>query len=142
MAEVGKVVSVDGEYVNLILKRTEACGKCRACSAGLSGKEMNMRAKNLCGAKAGDNVEVFIEQSNFMKAVLIMYGIPFLFFMAGILGGYYGAIYLGIGNEVLVSIGLAVALTIISFVLIHMNEKNWSDGRFLPMATKISDKES
>ncbi len=141
MAEVGRVVSVDGEYVELILKRKEACGKCRACSAGLTEKEMNMRARNLCGAKVGDNVEVFIEQANFMRAVLIMYGIPFIFFMAGIFAGYYGAIYFNIGNEVLISVGLGLALTLISFFLIHLNEKNWSSGRFLPMATRISQED-
>lgn len=142
MAEVGKVVSVEGEYVNLILKRKEACGKCRACTAGLTEKEMKMKARNLCGAKAGDNVEVFIEQANFMKAVLIMYGIPFVFFMTGILAGYYGAIYLNLGHEVLFSIGLGLGLTLISFILIHLNEKKWSNGQFLPMATKISNKEA
>lgn len=139
MAEVGRVIAVEGDLVKLVLKRKEACGKCRACSAGLNEKEMEMKAKNLCGAKVGDRVEVFIEQTNFMKAVLIMYGVPFIFFMIGIFGGYYGSLYFGVGNEALVSIAAAVILTAVSFVIIHMNEKNWSNGDFLPVATKIAE---
>ncbi len=139
MAEVGKVYKVDGDFVELVLKRREACGKCRACSAGLTEKEMNMRAKNACGAKVGDNVEVYIAQENFLTAVAIMYGIPFVFFMIGIIGGYYGAGFLGLGNEALFSIGAAVILTAISYIIIHLNEGKWSNGRFLPIASKIAD---
>lgn len=140
MAEVGKVVAVEGEYVKLVLKRKEACGKCRACSAGLTEKEMEMKAKNLCGAKKGDNVEIFLEQSNFMKAVLIMYGIPCVFFLAGIIAGYYGAVHFGYEETApLFGIGLAVILTALAFLVIHMNEKNWSNGQFLPVATKIAE---
>ena len=141
MDEVGKVVAVEGEYVKLILKRREACGKCRACSAGLSEKEMEMKAKNLCGAKKGDKVEIFIEHSNFMKAVLIMYGIPCLCFLAGILAGYYGAVIAGFEAAApLVGIGLAVILTAAAFILIHLNEKNWSSGQYMPVASRIAER--
>lgn len=139
MAELGKVTDCQGDLVTLTLKRREACGKCRACSAGLTEKDMEMKAKNLCGAKVGDRVEVFIEQTNFMKAVLIMYGVPFVFFMIGIIAGYYGALHFNIGNEVLISAALGIILTAAAFIIIHMNEDKWSNGDFLPVAKRIAD---
>ncbi|MCD7778448.1 MAG: SoxR reducing system RseC family protein [Clostridiales bacterium] len=141
MAEIGKVIACEGDQVRLILKRREACGKCRACTAGLTEKDMEMKARNLCGAKVGDGVEVSIEQTNFLKAVIIMYGIPLLVFFAGILIGYYGGIYMKAANPNITSIILGVFLTALTYFVIHKNEKRWSNGQFLPSAVKIADEE-
>ncbi len=141
MAEVGKVIACEGDQVRLILKRREACGKCRACTAGLSEQEMEMKARNLCGAVEGDNVEVFIEQTNFLKAVIIMYGIPMLMFLAGVIAGYYGGQYLGISNPNITAVILGIALTAATYIVIHLNEDKWSSGEFLPSAVKIASEE-
>ncbi|MCD8089635.1 MAG: SoxR reducing system RseC family protein [Clostridiales bacterium] len=138
MAEVGKVIACEGDQVKLVLKRREACGKCRACTAGLTEKEMEMKARNLCGASVGDNVEVFIEQTNFLKAVIIMYGIPMVMFLAGVIIGYYGGQYLGMSNPNIAAIVLGVVLTAATYVIIHLNEDKWSNGEFLPSAVKIA----
>lgn len=100
-----------------------------------------MKARNLCGAKVGDRVEVSIEQTNFLKAVIIMYGIPLLVFFAGILIGYYGGIYMKVANPNITSIILGVFLTALTYFVIHKNEKRWSNGQFLPSAVKIADEE-
>ena len=43
----------------------------------------------MCDAKVNDWVEVELEPNGFMNAVLIMYGLPFVAFMAGVLLGYF-----------------------------------------------------
>ncbi|MCD7905591.1 MAG: SoxR reducing system RseC family protein [Clostridiales bacterium] len=142
MAEVGKVIACEGDQVRLVLKRREACGKCRACTAGLSEQDMEMKARNLCGAAVGDSVEVTIEQTNFLKAVIIMYGIPLIVFLIGILAGYYGGLALGITNPNISAIILGVVLTAAVYIVIHLNESKWSSGEFLPSAVKIASEES
>ena len=90
MAEVGQVIEKkDNNRLLIRLERQEACAKCRACSAGMQAKEMLLEAENLCNAKIGDNVEISLEETDFMKAVLIMYGIPFVCFVVGVIASYF-----------------------------------------------------
>ena len=61
-------------------------------------EDMIVRAENICNAEIGNKVDIVLDNADFMKATLIMYGIPFVAFMIGILGGYYGALSMGINN--------------------------------------------
>ena len=91
MAEKGQVIGLKNNESLAVIKMTrlEACAKCKACIAGMTEKEMFVEAENMCDAKVNDWVEVELEPNGFMNAVLIMYGLPFVAFMAGVLLGYF-----------------------------------------------------
>ncbi|MDR1687679.1 MAG: SoxR reducing system RseC family protein [Clostridiales bacterium] len=89
MGEAGLVIKTDADMLTVSLKRSEACSKCKACIAGMNENEMVINAKNLCGATVGDTVEIELSSVNFIKAVLISYGIPCIFFVAGVFIGNY-----------------------------------------------------
>lgn len=136
MAEVGQVIEVVNEKRLVIkLSRQEACGKCKACTVGLQEKDMLLEAENLCEAKLDDFVEIYLEKSSFLKAVLIMYTIPLLAFLLGLLIGY-----LLTKNELII-FGVGLAFMAIVFIAIRANEHRFNSAEYRPMAVKIVEVE-
>ncbi|MDA3847357.1 MAG: SoxR reducing system RseC family protein [Vallitaleaceae bacterium] len=128
MAEIGEVIEVKEPYVVVRLIRSEACGKCNACSVGLQSTEMILEAENRCDAKLGDQVEIFLKEANFLKAVFIMYVIPLFALMAGLVIGY-----MIFENELLI-FGIGILMMATSYILIRMNEKRFKTSEFRPIA--------
>ena len=138
MGESGLVTSVSGETAEVKLRRSEACAKCGACTAGLSKHDMIINAKNLCGAKEGDYVNIELESSDFLKAVFIMYGIPCVFFVVGVLLCYYILPFTVIEGDIeLLAFLTGAILMVVAFILIKRSEKKLSKERCMPVATKI-----
>lgn len=138
MAEIGQVIEIfHDNKITVKLERKEACAKCRACTAGLSSKEMLIKAINRCNASVGDNVEIVIEEKNFIAAVFIMYGIPFLFLLIGIFLGYWVGGYLKIEQKELFSFVLGIIFVCLSYLIIRTKENYWKSKNFSPKAIKI-----
>lgn len=137
LGEVGEVIGKENNQLVVKMQRTEACAKCRACSAGMKKEDMIIKAENMCNATVGNKVDIVLDNANFMKATLIMYGIPFAAFMIGIFGGYYGAINIGIKNSELIAIFAGILLVVITYFIIHTQEKKFKNGNFIPKAIKI-----
>lgn len=137
MTEIGQVKATRGEKVVLQMVRNPACGSCRACSMGLEDKAMELTALNLCQAKAGDMVEIKLERDRFLSAVSVLYGIPLVSLLVGMVLGYL----LGRQMQIMQTEGMAIicglALMLASFVLIRSQEKKFKGHKFLPKATKI-----
>ncbi|MBR1443302.1 MAG: SoxR reducing system RseC family protein [Firmicutes bacterium] len=137
MGEIGQVTEKKKNKITVRLERTEACAKCRACTAGMKKEDMHIECLNMCNADIDDNVEITIEEGNFFKAVMIMYGIPCTAFFAGIIAGYYGSIKLGYDNPELISMAIAVVLVIITYAVIRSKESYWRSKNFIPKAIKV-----
>lgn len=137
LGEIGEVINKEGHQLIIKMQRTEACAKCRACTAGMKKEDMIIRAENLCSAEIGNKVDVVLDNSNFMKATIIMYGIPFIAFMLGVFGGYYGAISIGIKNGEFIGIALGLVFIVITYLIIHTQEHRFKNGEFVPKAIKI-----
>lgn len=137
MAEVGEVIGFEDKKLVIKLERTEACARCKACTAGFDKKEMIIKAENLCNGNIGDKVEIALDSVDFYKATIIMYGIPFLMFMLGIFGGYYGALKYGIGYSELIGIGVGIVLVVITYLVIHSQEHRFKKANYIPKAINI-----
>lgn len=135
--EVGEVIALEDNRLVVKLQRNEACAKCRACTAGLESKEMIIKAINECNGKIGDNVEIALDSADFFRATLIMYGIPFVMFMIGIFAGYYGALRLGVSYAELTGMVLGVLLVVISYGVIHTQEKHFKATKYIPKAINV-----
>lgn len=140
MGEIGQVIKKDNNKVTVRLTRTEACAKCGACSAGLKSQDMMIEAANLCDAEINDNVEIMLEESDFIKAVAIMYGIPFVSFVIGLIGGYYISMAVGFGNNEIIGFSIGIIFVLITYFLIKKNEKHWKSKNFIPKAVKVAKK--
>ncbi|GKX29401.1 hypothetical protein SH1V18_18810 [Vallitalea longa] len=137
MAETGIVIKEAEKYVTVKLERTEACAKCRACTAGFETKDMIIEAENVCNAKEGDQVEISLEQSNFLKAVLIMYTIPLTFLLVGLGIGYLISNIFNLQDVELIAVICGFSLLAVSYLLIKSKEDKWRDKKFRPIANKI-----
>jgi sigma-E factor negative regulatory protein RseC len=137
MGELGNVISKNKNRVTVALMRKEACSKCRACSAGLDSKTMEIECLNLCNAQINDTVEIVLEADSFFKAVSVMYGIPFIAFVLGLLGSYFIFDAIGIPNKELYSFLIGALLVAVSYIVIRSLENLWKKGNFVPKAIKI-----
>lgn len=89
MQVIGKVLSTSGNKAFVSLVRTSACGgNCKACGGGCETVAHTIEVMNSIDAKAGEMVEVVMDDSLGLKASVILYAIPFLGFVIGILLGY------------------------------------------------------
>ena len=138
----GLVHTIKDDLVIATIHRKEACGECRACLSGMTKTEMDIEAKNLCDAEIGDWVELELQENAFFNAVVIMYGLPFIGFIAGVVGGYYGVpkVIPGI-SPVLPSLVLGVLGIVIAMLWIKSQNPRWESGKYRPLATKIVEGE-
>lgn len=125
MIEYGKVVAIVDGKAQIKIQRHAACGDCGACHVGKNQLEMTLLADNDVSAKIGDEVELNIETIDFLSAVLIMYGVPLLALVFGILIGYYGLSSLGFSSNLSQGVGALTGLALmgVSFLIIKSKEK-------------------
>ena len=134
----GLVTEEKGKNVVVKIRRKEACGQCRACLSGMTEKDMDIESRNLCDAEVGDWVELELQENAFINAVLVMYGIPMVGFMAGILLGYFGVPKVAPGiSPVLAAIVLAALGILLAFLWIRSQQDRWESGKYRPLAVKI-----
>ena len=136
MAETGSVIDVDGNKVLVKLQRTEACAKCRACSVGMETQDMLIKAYNQCDATIGDTVEIALEETNFIAAVMIMYGLPCAALVIGTVVGIFGTKLMGLGYNELIGFIFGILCVIATYVWIKSKENFWKSKNFVPKAVK------
>ena len=104
--------------------------------------DKNIEAKNLCDAEVGDWVELELQENAFFNAVVIMYGLPFIGFIAGVVLGYYGVPKLIPGiSPVLPSLVLGVLGIVIAMLWIKSQNPRWESGKYRPLATKVVEED-
>jgi len=139
MAEFGIVTQVIDEEVVVKLQRNDACSKCGACSAGMESKDMFIHAKNDCLAEADQWVEIQLDESNFILAVAIMYGIPLIGLLVGVFVGYGIGVFFFETMVDLLTIGFGLLGAGFSFFMINRNEHRFNTSRFKAKAIRIVD---
>lgn len=80
---VGKVEQVEGKFATVSIERQDMCGECHACEIVGEIKKCTIKCQNLCEGIPGESVEIELENSTFLKATALMYGMPLI----GLVGG-------------------------------------------------------
>lgn len=85
MEQIGVVVKEDGEHIEILAVRESACGSdCSTCSAKCSeSKPFNIKTINTINAKVGDRVRIEMNSKAVLSYMVLIYGLPLVFFMAG-----------------------------------------------------------
>ncbi|HHV79461.1 MAG TPA: SoxR reducing system RseC family protein [Firmicutes bacterium] len=104
MREGGIVKEVKGDTAVVALRRTQACAHCGRCGAftATTPDFILVEAKNLAGAKEGDDVDLEMEPGTVYKAALLLYGIPLILGGCGyllgraVIGGDAGGLLLAV----------------------------------------------
>lgn len=140
MNQQGYIVEiVDSVTAKLKLKRHSACASCGKCATTSEEKDIIVEVDNTIGAKVGDRVEVNMETVNVLKAALIAYTIPLVALLLGTVGTFYGLKALNITSNVeLISGGVGLIFTLISFLILKKNDKKFRDSKeYIPIVTRI-----
>ena len=126
----GTVKEKKGDLVVVSLERQDMCGDCHACEM-LSGKKTcTLNCKSQIPCEIGDQVEITLAQERFIKATYLMYGIPLVGFVVGLLAGYAIGMVTHLG-EIIGIIGAIVGMCL-GFMLIKRKEKKKQFQKYLP----------
>lgn len=135
MLETGKVIKIVDGIAEVQFKRKSSCDKCKVCSLE-DGGTVSIKLKNDIGAKVGDTVEVGISDRRLTQSNLIVFGIPLLVLLIGMI--FAIAFELNELYSILTGAGSLVFGFVIVFVIDKIIAKNKS---FSPKILKILESE-
>lgn len=122
MKKKGTVTAVNKNILTITVNSSEGCNGCTACSSGKSRCETFEIETNTVFS-IGEEVEIELPDSFFIKAAFIIYLFPLILFF----GGYYVASLLKFqeGMKILVSfMFLAVAMPLLYYIDKYYNKKS------------------
>ena len=91
MDQIGIVTrEIENNKVELEIRRPSGCGSCKSCASSCEVKPHYLTLKNNIDAKPGDFVELKAIKKSIMKYITIIYSIPFVFLIMGIVIGKIG----------------------------------------------------
>lgn len=125
MEKIGIVKELDGDYVKIQVVRASACGEnCASCKGGCTPTAVFIRAKNGVGASVGQYVMLKSEPRKVLKAAFLIYIVPLLGLILGVIGGIGIANYLGYSRiSELVGIVTGFILMGLSFLFLRYKDK-------------------
>ncbi|KXZ39440.1 positive regulator of sigma(E), RseC/MucC [Alkalithermobacter thermoalcaliphilus JW-YL-7 = DSM 7308] len=138
MKSLGIVINKEADIAYLKMQRHSACGSCGACKMGDEKSDIEIKAYNKIGAEIGDFVEVDMHVPNFMKAVFIVYTLPLISLLVGVVLGTKVLGQLGYNNTETISLFIGIVLMSLTFLMIRINEKKIrQSGKYIPVITNI-----
>lgn len=123
----GVVKKVDKKYALVEMQRQEMCGDCHACDAISTKKSCMLKCEKEIECQVGDLVELNLAQPTFLKATYVMYGLPLVGLILGVMVGYGISLCLnGVNEDIWVLLGGLVG------VVLPLLGIKWADdqGRF------------
>ena len=131
MEQIGQVVGIDGDIAMIMVRRHDVCDKCGGCGAAISGRGENyIEAQNIVNAQVGHTVKVTSDTGQVLKASFVVYIVPILALLAGILlGQEFGAVLGLLAREELVGLFFGVAFMLASYFLVKGYDRRMSTAR-------------
>lgn len=129
MNEYGKVVNVNDNKATIKIKRNSACGDCKACELGVSNlSELDIEVENTMGAELGDNVRIEMQTPDLLKAAFVVYTIPLMALLAGVVGTYFVTGKNGSPDELLM-VGVGFSMMFLSGFYVKTKEKKMKEEK-------------
>lgn len=138
--EEGIVVEVNGDLAKVAVLSKSACEKC--ASSGVchpQGEDSFMEATNPLNARKGQKVKVVLAPQLYLKASIILYGIPMAVFVAGAIIAKNAAVRYGAeANSDLWAFLAGSACLVVSFFFIRRyNKKVERTREYKPVIVEI-----
>ena len=128
MDQIGYITSINGDIAEISIKRSSSCGdKCGSCKGGCSVQGMSVKTKNTLGAKVGDYVEIRTQTSIVLKSAFLVYVLPLIMLIMGVLIGV--TIFEKLGYVNYESLGFILGLVFLglSYVVLKSMDKRFKD---------------
>lgn len=134
--ENGVVLKADKNTAVVKLEKKSECSTCGRCSFGRGKNYVKLRAKNLVGAKAGNEVVLQIQKDNRLSAAFYVYIVPLVFAAAGLLIGYFT------GTEIFM-FALCLVMLVFGYIIVMLIDKSLSQKKgYAPEIVEIKNEES
>jgi sigma-E factor negative regulatory protein RseC len=114
--QITKKNEING-MVTVSFERPEACGKCQACGYGSQKGEVILPSKH----NIGEWVRVELPENRFVQATALVYVIPLLGLLTGMLLGWL----LGAGDDLITVLGASCGLAV-SFITLYLIDRRVS----------------
>ncbi|MGL6173285.1 MAG: SoxR reducing system RseC family protein [Cellulosilyticaceae bacterium] len=137
---IGRVENIEAEVATVTIKRQDMCGECHACEVVGEVKECKIQCHNECSSQKGDWVEIELENKLFMKATLIMYGVPLIGLLVGLGGGSVVTNFIEVQAKEIIIAVLGIIGTAIGLGIIKIKERKQKYKKLLPRLVKILEK--
>jgi sigma-E factor negative regulatory protein RseC len=138
--EEGIVIETTGGLAKVSILAKSACEKCASSEVcHPQGEDSFMEASNPLGAKKGQKVKVVVAPQIYLKASIILYGIPMTVFVtAAIIGKNLAQKFSGEANSDLWAFISGMALMVVSFFFLRRyNKKVEKTQEYKPVIVEI-----
>ncbi len=149
MEQFGEVIAVEDKVAIVKVRRHSACRQCGRCGMGITGGEAPdpvVEVKNPIGARVGQVVKITMETRQLLFISFIVYLLPILALIAGIVIGLGLADAFGLAAEGrigdIISIGLGLFLMVATFFFIRgWDRRVAGSSKMKPVAVDIVEEE-
>jgi len=138
--EEGIVIDTTGGLARVSILAKSACEKCASSEVcHPQGEDSYMEAANPLGAKKGQKVKVVVAPQVYLKASIILYGIPMTVFVAAaIIGKNLAQTFSGEAHSDLWAFISGMALMVVSFFFLRRyNHKVEKTQEYKPVIVEI-----
>ncbi len=137
--EEGVVAEVIGDIAKVAVLTKSACEQCASAGVCHPGDQDFMEASNPLGAKKGQKVKVVVAPQVYLKASIILYGVPMAAFIAGaIVAKNLAEKYGSAANSDLWAFVAGTACLLLSFIYIRAyNKKVEKTQKYKPTIVEI-----
>lgn len=143
MQKAGVLLSVDKNIAIVEIQKHSSCSNCSGCKLGYDNSALEAEVYNEIGAKVGELVYIDMESKQVLFAAFIMYVIPLISLLAGIIGtnAILNAIEVTDNTDIYSAI-VGFLFMAASFIIIKIKDKKFkSSGKYLPVITRILNEE-
>ncbi len=137
--EEGIVAEIEGDIAKVAIVKKSACEQCQVSGVCHPGDQDFLEAANPLGAKKGQKVKVVVAAQVYLKASIILYGIPMAAFIAGAIIAKNLAVKLGSeANSDLWAFLAGSVCLLVSFIFIRAyNKKIEKTQKYKPIIVEI-----
>ncbi len=137
--EEGVVADVIGDIAKVAVLTKSACEQCAQAGVCHPGDQDFMEASNPLGAKKGQKVKVVVAPQMYLKASIILYGLPMAAFITGaIVSKNLAEKYGNAANSDLWAFIAGTACLLLSFIFIRAyNKKVEKTQKYKPTIVEI-----
>ncbi len=137
--EEGIVAETEGNVAKVAILKKSACEQCAAAGVCHPGDQEYLEAANPLGALKGQKVKVVLAPQIYLKASIILYGIPTVALIAGaIIAKNIALPYVGEARSDLWAFIAGMLCTVVSFLFIRSyNKKVEKTQKYKPVIVEI-----
>mgnify|MGYP001031529806 CR=1 FL=1 len=139
MKQCGLVVQTLENTAKVRMQRHSSCAGCNACKMGAEENPIELEALNPKNAVQGQMVEVEMEHEHVLLAAFLMYVVPLIFLVVGVIVGHYGLRAMGVtSNTDFFTAIIAFGFTAVAYLLLNRGERKKSfREKMLPIITDV-----